>query len=129
MDQTFFGKRRFTINAAESTNQNFEHHQYFEISLQKIKSNDKEVACLKFTDVTYRIKYDKIEGKQHILETINATVSHEMRNPINAILSQNIKIEHCLNLLDNILEEDTSIQEMKKKVKEVLVMLKKSNKV
>ena len=87
------------------------------------------MSCLKFTDVTFKIKYEKIEGKQHILETINATVSHEMRNPINSILSQNIKIEHCLNLLDNILQEDISIHEMKKKVKEVLVMLKKSNKV
>ena len=87
------------------------------------------MACLKFTDVTIRIKYDKIEGKQHILETINATVSHEMRNPINSILSQNIKIEHCLNMLEAILEEDISIQEMKTKVNELIQTLKKSNKV
>lgn len=36
------------------------------------------------------IMYERAKGDQKLLTLINATVSHEMRNPINAIISQNI---------------------------------------
>ena len=129
MDKTFFQAKKFTISVDDSSTQNFESKQFFEITLQKLKSNLEEVSCLKFTDVTIKVKHDHIEGKSHILETINATVSHEMRNPINSIISQNIKIEYLVNYLLNTLEENLTLEELKTKVRGVLEELRKSNKI
>lgn len=37
------------------------------------------------TDITKNVLYDITKGEKKLLEQINAMVSHEMRNPINAI--------------------------------------------
>ena len=37
------------------------------------------------------IMYDIANGEKKLLALINATVSHEMRNPLNSINAQNIK--------------------------------------
>ena len=42
---------------------------------------------LQLIDVSNRIRCDVLTGNQQMLQTINATVSHEMRNPINSIMS------------------------------------------
>ena len=34
---------------------------------------------------------DVAKGEKKLMSVINATVSHEMRNPLNAIYSQNLK--------------------------------------
>ena len=34
---------------------------------------------------------DIVKGEKKLLSLINVTVSHEMRNPLNSIYSQNIK--------------------------------------
>ena len=34
---------------------------------------------------------------------VNATVSHEMRNPLNAIMSQNLKMKEMVRLIKNLL--------------------------
>ena len=53
---------------------------------------------------------------------INATVSHEMRNPINALNSQNIKQAHINEKLKKIIEEDIDkipAQKIKEKLNDV----------
>ena len=40
--------------------------------------------------------FNKVEGEKKLLALINATVSHEMRNPINSIRSQ-ILFQKMLN--------------------------------
>lgn len=42
-------------------------------------------------DVTKEVLYNKANGEKKLLALINATVSHEMRNPINSIYSQNLQ--------------------------------------
>ena len=54
-----------------------------------------------------RIKCDILTGNEQMLQSINATVSHEMRNPINSILSQNHKQEELAKRLDTITESLT----------------------
>ena len=36
--------------------------------------------------ITHLIKYEKLKLKNHFLEMLSATVSHDMRTPLNAIL-------------------------------------------
>jgi len=40
---------------------------------------------MNIVDVTSKVQKNILKVRQYMLETINATVSHEMRNPINAI--------------------------------------------
>jgi signal transduction histidine kinase len=39
-------------------------------------------------DVTDSINYDASKEKAFLLQTINASVSHELRNPLNSIIAQ-----------------------------------------
>mmetsp|Transcript_29360 Transcript_29360/g.44309 ORF Transcript_29360/g.44309 Transcript_29360/m.44309 type:complete len:143 (-) Transcript_29360:1784-2212(-) len=42
---------------------------------------------LTVVDVSKNLLYDKLSAKNEFLQLINATVSHEMRNPLNSILN------------------------------------------
>jgi signal transduction histidine kinase len=48
---------------------------------------------VKISDYTLNIQYDLNLGEKRLLELVNACVSHEMRNPINAILGMNLKLK------------------------------------
>ena len=62
---------------------------------------------------------DVVNAEKKLLTIINATVSHEMRNPTNCIMSQNllqIQLNEQINeLIYN--KEITSIKKIKKKLK------------
>ena len=52
------------------------------------KSEAKELFkhdVLQIIDISSQIKYDIANGEKKLLSLINATVSHEMRNPLNSI--------------------------------------------
>ena len=40
--------------------------------------------------------FDQIQSEKQLYEIINATVSHEMRNPINSMVYQNKNISYLL---------------------------------
>ena len=44
-------------------------------------------VLVEITDETARIKLERIESKLEYLQMINASVSHEMRNPLNSIIN------------------------------------------
>jgi len=46
---------------------------------------------LQIIDCTNKVHFDKIVGEKHLLDLINATVSHDMRNPIHSIQCQVIR--------------------------------------
>ena len=46
---------------------------------------------LQIIDISDHIMYNIAKAEKKLLSTINATVSHEMRNPLNSIYSQNLK--------------------------------------
>jgi signal transduction histidine kinase len=43
---------------------------------------------LQFIDLTDSVLFDMSKEKTVLLQTINAQVSHELRNPLNAIIAQ-----------------------------------------
>ena len=51
---------------------------------------------LQIIDISQKILYDMAMGEKKLVSVINATVSHEMRNPINAIRVQ-VKEMESLN--------------------------------
>ena len=50
----------------------------------------KDVILIQIIDVTDNILYTKEKSHNILLELINATVSHELRNPLNSISAQNV---------------------------------------
>ena len=43
---------------------------------------------LQLTDISEKILYEMAIGEKRLISMINATVSHDMRNPLNSIQSQ-----------------------------------------
>ena len=58
---------------------------------------------LQIIDISSNIKYYKAKGDKKLLTLINATVSHEMRNPLNSIQSQMIKQKHINKKITQII--------------------------
>ena len=46
---------------------------------------------LQIIDISHTILYDQEKAQNAFLELINACVSHELRNPLNSIIAQNIE--------------------------------------
>jgi signal transduction histidine kinase len=82
MDEQMMRLNNFMI-----PNDNQENLKYYEFKLETIEFEDKVLKIIQVQNVTSRVMFDLLTNKQHILETINATVSHEMRNPLNSISS------------------------------------------
>ena len=58
---------------------------------------------VQFIDISKNILYDMEKAHNAVLSMINACVSHEMRNPLNSIIAQNIEKEEVyLELLQLI---------------------------
>lgn len=72
-------------------------------------------------DISSQIMYNVANADKKLLTLINATVSHEMRNPTNSIYCQNI-IQNQLNekLQDVILDEKiNTVSKIKKKLRSI----------
>ena len=52
-----------------------------------LSMNGKEKVMLKFMDVSAEVYYDESKEQNELLALINATVSHELRNPLNSIVA------------------------------------------
>lgn len=50
-------------------------------------------------DVSHKILYKDIKAEQQIFTMINAVVSHELRNPLNALLGQMVHIQLIFDAL------------------------------
>mmetsp|Transcript_4666 Transcript_4666/g.7064 ORF Transcript_4666/g.7064 Transcript_4666/m.7064 type:complete len:208 (+) Transcript_4666:171-794(+) len=60
---------------------------------------------IKIVDVSQNLLYDKVSAQNEFLSLINATVSHEMRNPINSILNQNLNQQTILDRIKHYIED------------------------
>jgi len=55
-------------------------------------SDTKQCCVLQISDISTTVRFQKLVGEKNTLEQVNATVSHEMRNPLNSIVAQNLKL-------------------------------------
>ena len=62
-------------------------YRFFQIKKCITKSQKQEMITLQFIDIASSIFYDDIKAQQGFSALINSTISHEMRNPLNAIIS------------------------------------------
>ena len=59
---------------------------------------------LQMIDQSAKIRYDEERSEKVLMTMVNATVSHEIRNPINSIHCQNIVIKMLVDRIDDLLE-------------------------
>ena len=76
-------RRVFLINQEEEK-------RYVQNKFTKFKQDNQEKFMLQIIDVSHGIMYDQQKAENSFLAMINACVSHELRNPLNSIIAQNI---------------------------------------
>ena len=62
------------------------------------------MVMLQIIDISDSFLYDQSKAKNEFLSLINATVSHEMRNPLNSISAENIHKKELLKELKVLIE-------------------------
>ena len=60
---------------------------------------------LQIIDVSHGIMYDQQKAENSFLAMINACVSHELRNPLNSIIAQNIQKYHLYQKLHKLIDQ------------------------
>ena len=80
---------------------------------------------LQFINCSKEVLYNKQKSHSELLLLINATVSHELRNPLNSIVAQNIQ-KQALNteLMDLVEKSDLDIK-IKKRMKEAFTKIER----
>ena len=63
------------------------------------------MMMLQIQDVSDSVLYDQSKEKNEMLSILNATVSHELRNPLNSIIGQNIRKEALYENLQILIAE------------------------
>ena len=62
-----------------------EKFRYVQVRRNVVQTFFSEKHVLQITDISQKVLYETAMGERRLLQLINATVSHEMRNPINSI--------------------------------------------
>jgi signal transduction histidine kinase len=60
---------------------------------------------LSFVDCSIQVLYDQEKNHNELLMLVNATVSHELRNPLNSLIAQNIEKAALYTQLDKIIQD------------------------
>lgn len=87
-------------------------------------------VMLTITDNSYQVYCDNERNHNELLKTINATVNHELRNPLNSIVAFNMQKEKLyLDLQDINNNEYLPEEDKKNQINEILTQLKEGNDV
>ena len=105
---------KYSLNNAENifnnTNLNIK-FKYVQIKRKKLEGKNYSHDLLQIIDISAQIMYNVVNGEKKLMALINATVSHEMRNPINSIKSQNL-FQKQLNQMIRDLINDSNIKNL-----------------
>ena len=118
-------------DASESNVENEEDNitgfkHYIQFKKKNYTKNGVEKTLIQIIDISQTILYEQVHAENQFLAITNATVSHELRNPLQSITSQNLKINLCIKELLNILRTDQqndSVKKIKKNIKQVVDMI------
>ena len=57
------------------------------------------------SEIKNKHQFNQFKSKNEMLSMINASVSHELRNPLNSIIATNIQKKHLYIQLKDLLKE------------------------
>ena len=94
--------------------------KYVQIKVHRVKPasrNSKNKFIIQLIDVSARLLYTEIKAQKEFLTLINATVSHELRNPLASLNSQIQLLAICakglLQMFQTIVVGEQITSEMK----------------
>ena len=73
--------------------------QYVQIKSSKFIRDKEETTMFQIINISDTILYNRSKAENQFLGLINACVSHELRNPLNSIIAQNIEKEYLYKQL------------------------------
>ena len=79
---------------------------YFTIKINKITGENENEVMISFQDMSNEIKSNNEKAHNELLIMINATVSHELRNPLNSIVALNLQKEMLYNKIQELINND-----------------------
>ena len=86
---------------------------FFQIKMQKICLNLQDYFIFVINEVSNSVRIQKLISEKKLLQQINAIVSHEMRNPLNAILAMVSKVKHVTEKIKETLVDPEIPQKSK----------------
>jgi len=96
-DLLSFGKEYMAENTfSVKLSPNATEKQYVQIKMTQFDQEGVKSTMLQVIDISTTIMLDEQKADNKLLDIINATVSHEMRNPLNSIIAQNMENEQLL---------------------------------
>ena len=95
---------------------------FFNIHKKKYMKNGVEKTMIQIVDVSQQILYEQVHAENEFLAITNATVSHELRNPLQSISAQNLKIKLCLQEIKHLLSSEKD-SKLCKKLKPIVTMI------
>ncbi len=110
-----YEKKEPTIN--ENKNE-----AYCSLNIKKIMWDEEKVCIIILADITQKINIDRMIKLNKYKDDILATVSHDLRSPLNGSLNYLAKVEKIINSQIKFQNEKLSDKE------EILVLIKKSQK-
>ena len=107
---------------------------YVQLKVKEYTRNKEDRKMVQFIDVTQTIMYEQVHNENQFLAITNATVSHELRNPLQSISCQNLKIDLCLKELLSIIKQESAKDKQfakgtARKLKQIVKIMKVSNKI
>ena len=82
--------------------------KYVQIKKQLFIVDNTSFKVIQILDVSANILLNQASGEKKLLSLINATVSHEMRTPINSIACQNLQIKYLIEKLQELLNDESA---------------------
>ena len=89
--------------------------------------NGEASTMVQVTDVSASIMYDMEKADNKFLSLINACVSHELRNPLNSLIAQNIEKTQLYETLQK--KVDSMPEPVREELRPILTRLKAGKKV
>lgn len=69
-------------------------------------------TLIQLIDVSHKIYYLDMRSQQHVFTLVNAMVSHELRNPLNSLQGQLLKVQSTRKLLQKLIKALRSKQQV-----------------
>ena len=63
--------------------------KYYNVKINQIASKKNNEVMITIVDASHQILCNNEKSHNELLKTINATVNHELRNPLNSIVAYN----------------------------------------
>jgi len=104
--------------------------RYVQVKKQVFVIDSATYKVLKIIDISSKIHFNQAKVQQKMLSIANATVSHEMRTPLNSMLVQTDQVDSLTDsLIIMINSEWTNPEELKAKMLETAMKIKEANQI